>query len=148
MYLWHSLLVWCGLLSYMSRNPRPISQVSDGIVWCCIMLWLSVWFISVFFHCPIIQSLCAWAHWSFLTLFCFLNSGLLTAILPDGPASQSLLLKVDVDSFFFTTLVHLCCSYPSVTQADLIVVSSCCYFRSTALVLILFCPISWCLLTT
>ena len=52
------------------------------------------------FHCSIVQSLSALAHWSLLTSFCFLNSGFLTAILLYRPASQSLLLTVDVDRFF------------------------------------------------
>ena len=38
--------------------------------------------------------------WSLLTVFCILNSGFLTAILPYRPASQSLLLTVDVETFF------------------------------------------------
>ena len=61
------------------------------------------------------------SYWSLLTLFCFLNSGFLTTILPYRPASVSLLLTVDVD-IFFTTLVLLCSavwsSQLSVMQAD------------------------------
>ena len=52
------------------------------------------------FHCSIVQSLCALAHWSLLTLFCFLKSGFLTAILPFRPAWLSLFLTVDVDTLF------------------------------------------------
>ena len=40
-------------------------------------------------HCSIIQTLCALASWTLLTLFSFLNSGFLTEILPYSPASQS-----------------------------------------------------------
>ena len=55
------------------------------------------------FHRSIVQSLYILAHWCLLILFCFLNSGLLTAILSYRPASQSLFLAVDVDTFF-----HVC----------------------------------------
>ena len=71
------------------------------------------------FHCSLVQSLCALAHWSLLTKFCFLNSGILPPILPYKPASLCLFPIVDVDTFF-ATLVQLCCdvwsSQPSVTQ--------------------------------
>ena len=62
------------------------------------------------FHCPIVQSLCTLAHWSLLTFFCFLNSGFLTAILPFRPVWQSLLLMVDVDTFFhdISSIVQWC----------------------------------------
>ena len=67
-----------------------------------------------------IQALCTLAHWSFLTLFCLLNSGFLTAILPYRPASRNLLFTVDADNFF-TTLFQLCSAVWSsqsfVTQA-------------------------------
>ena len=65
-----------------------------------------LWFISpkILFHSTSVQALHALTHWSFLTLFCFLNSGFLTAILLYRPASLSLLLVVGVD-IFFTTLV-------------------------------------------
>ena len=56
--------------------------------------------LTTLFHCSIVQSLCTWAHRSLLTLFCFLNSGFLVAILPWGPNLQSLLLPMDVDTFF------------------------------------------------
>ena len=52
------------------------------------------------FHCSIVQSLWAFANWSFWTLFCFLDSGFLTAILPYGSASKSFHLTDDVDTFF------------------------------------------------
>ena len=48
-----------------------------------------------------------WASWStgvFSRLFCFLNSGFLTEILPYRPASLSLLLTLDIVTFL-TTLV-------------------------------------------
>ena len=48
----------------------------------------------------LLSSLCALVNWSLLTLFYFLNSGFLTAILPHRPASQSFLLTVDVATFF------------------------------------------------
>ena len=64
--------------------------------------------------CSNIISLCVLAHWSLLTLFCFLNSSFLTAILPYRPASKWILT-------FFTTLAQLCSdvwsSRPSVKQA-------------------------------
>ena len=61
-----------------------------------------LWFVSPkdFISLPVVESLCTLAHWSLLTLFCFINSGFLTAILLYKPASQSLLLSVDTDSFF------------------------------------------------
>ena len=60
------------------------------------------------FHCPAVQSLHALAHCSLLTLFCFLNSGFMTAILPYRPASVfssqwMLTLFHDTDS-----VVHRC----------------------------------------
>ena len=90
------------------------------------------------FHSSIVQFLFAMAYWSLLTLFCFLKSGFSTVILPYRTASQSLLLIVDIDTFF-TTLVQLCSevwgSQPSVTQvddSDEIVLCSCCCFWSTS----------------
>ena len=41
-------------------------------------------------------------------MFCFLHSCFLIVILPYRLASQSFLPTVDVDTFFFTTLVQLC----------------------------------------
>ena len=53
------------------------------------------------FHCSIVQSLYALAHWSLLTLFCFLNSGFLTAILPYRPASHSVFFSQWMSTHFF-----------------------------------------------
>ena len=86
-----------------------------------------------------VQSLYVLALWSCLILFCFFNSGFLTAVLPYRTASQSLLLAVDVDIFFSPTLVQLFSdvwsSQSFVTQAgdfDKIALCSCCYFWSTS----------------
>ena len=38
-YLWQNLLVCFWSLSCRSTNPWPTSHVSDGIAWCCSMLW-------------------------------------------------------------------------------------------------------------
>ena len=80
-----------------------------------------LWFISQkdfipLLYCLIFDQL---GHCSHLTLFCFLSSGFLTAILPYTPASQSLLLTVDVDNIFswhwfscakmFWAVSHLSC---------------------------------------
>ena len=45
-----------------------------------------------------------------MTLFCLFHSGFLTAILSNRPASQSLLVTVDVDTFFhdFGLVVQRC----------------------------------------
>ena len=51
-------------------------------------------------QCSLVQFLCALAHWSLLTLFCFLNTSFLRVILPYRAAPLSLLLIVDVDNFF------------------------------------------------
>ena len=59
-----------------------------------------LWFVSPKDLIPLLQFLCTLANWSLLTLFSFLNSSFLTAILPYRPASQSLLLTADVDTFF------------------------------------------------
>ena len=65
--------------------------------------------------------------------------GFLTAILPYRPASQSLLLTVNVDTLFSPTLVQLCSDVwnnkPFVTQtgdSDELVLCSCCRFWSTS----------------
>ena len=86
------------------------------------------------FHCCIVQSLYALAHWSLLTLFCFLNSGFLTAILPYRPASLGLLLTVDVNTLFlrhwfrcavmFGAVILLSCKM--VTNE--IILCSCCFW--------------------
>ena len=68
--------------SYLTQRFRTLIHQSKGL-----------------FHCSVVQSLCALAYWSLLTLFCFLNSGFLLAILPYKPASQSLLLTMDIVSF-------------------------------------------------
>ena len=47
------------------------------------------------------ENLCFLHDWKFFILFCFINSGFLTAIVPYRPASESLLFTVDIDSFFF-----------------------------------------------
>ena len=104
------------------------------------------------FHTSIVQSLWTLAHLNLLTLFCFLYCGFLTAILLHRTASLSLLHTVDVDTFFFVTLVQLCSnvwsSQPSVTQAG--------DWWNCPLLLLLFlvyqpyfqfCLVSWCLLT-
>ena len=73
------------------------------------------------FYSSTVQSLCAFAHRSLLTLFGFLKSGFLTAILPYRSASQSLLLTMDAD-IFLLILVQLCSdvwsSQPFGMQAD------------------------------
>ena len=97
---------------------------------------------STLFHCPIVNTLCALAYWSLLTLFCFLNSDFLTAILAYKPTSPCLLPTVDV----FPTLVQLYydiwIGQPSVTQSidsDEIVLCSCCFW-STSLSSFLMSP--------
>ena len=54
---------------------------------------------TLFYH-SIVQCLFTLALWNLLTLFCFVNRCFLTAILSYRPASQSLLLTVDIDTFF------------------------------------------------
>ena len=50
-------------------------------------------------HCSIVYFSCILVHWSLFTLFCFLNSGFLTVILPYRTSSQSFLLTVNVHIF-------------------------------------------------
>ena len=57
-----------------------------------------LWIISIpLLYCPVFVRL---GPLEFLKLFCFHRSGFLTDILPYSPASQNLLLTLDVDVFF------------------------------------------------
>ena len=63
-----------------------------------------LWFVSLkdfipLLCCPVF--VCVLVHWSLLTLFCFLNTGFLTAILPYRPASQSFHTMTLVLGLFF-----------------------------------------------
>ena len=91
------LFGWCdtgGCSTFTNSSPHI-----DPPIW---PTDFELWFISPKNFIPLLycQSLCTLAHWSLLTLFCFFNHGFLTAILPFRSALQSLLLRVNVDTFF------------------------------------------------
>ena len=69
----------------------------------------------ILFYSSIVLCLGALVHWKFVTLFCFLNNGFLTAILPYRQTSQSLLLRVDIDTFFHDigSVVQWCFEQPA-----------------------------------
>ena len=93
------------------------------------------------------------AYWSPLTLFCFLNSASLTAILPYRLASQSIPLTVNVDTFFsqhwfscavtFGAVSLLSCKLMTLMKMFSALVA----FGLPVQLLVLFYPICWCLLT-
>ena len=111
------LCSWCdtGGCSYFTNALQHI----DPSIW---LKDFKLWFIvqRTLLHCSIIQSLCALAYWSLLTLFCFLNNGFLTAILAYKPASQSSIHNGCWHIFSMTLLqtsLHNWTSQPSVMQA-------------------------------
>ena len=109
--------------------------------------------ISTLFHCSMMQTLCMFAHWSLLTLFCFLKSGFMRAILLYNLASQyyprwgcahlfswhwfSCARKFGEDRPLSCKLVTLIKLFSSLVVA----------FGLTAQRLVLFYPVSWCPLT-
>ena len=115
MPVWFNLpFTWCKSLTLQLASPSFLQGWCDTgdcssftNSWSQIdpCIWpkdFELWIVSRgdLFHCSFVQSLCALAHWSLLTLFCFPNSGFLTYVLPYRPSSQSLLLTVDTDTFF------------------------------------------------
>ena len=103
------------------------------------------------FHCSIVQSLCALPYWSLLILIYFINSGFLTAIMSYRPASQSLLLTVDVNTFFHNigSVIFRAVCLLSHKLVTLMKLSSALgvVFGQPALLFLMFSHVSWCLLT-
>ena len=63
---------------------RVENSFTNSLLHIYLPIWFKdfeLWFVSpkTLFYCSITQCLCALADWSFLTLFCFLNSGFLRA---------------------------------------------------------------------
>ena len=165
MYLWQSLLLCFGSLSYIIPYPSPTSHIPDGMAWCSSLLWELILIKSNFaidnivrkpllcftvgliqrlrffhllftehrlferkisnfdwsvqrtlFHCSIIQSLCDLVLWSLLTLFFFLKSSLLAALLPYRPASRILLFIEDVETFFSRHFFSFAVIFGAVSQ--------------------------------
>ena len=84
---------WCDIGGCCSFTNSSLPR--DPPIW---LKDFNLWFISLEdfippLYCPVFVCL--------LTLFYFLNSGFLTAILPYRPTSQSLLHTVDVDPFYY-----------------------------------------------
>ena len=63
-------------------------------------IWPTIWIRQSRRLYSTVQSMCALVHLNLLTLFCFLDNDFLTLILLYKPASQSLLVAVDVDTIF------------------------------------------------
>ena len=106
----------------------------------------------ILFHFSIDPNLGALTHWSLLKLFCFLNRGSLIAILPYRPASQSLLLTMDVHTYFswhwfncammLEKVSLLTCKLVTVMKLSIILFA----FGLLPLFLVLFIPVSRCYL--